>query len=186
MVKTIGKIEVFCPSDFNNLKYTTMKLIINLSILFILPLAFGSSTYEASISASRNNGNYCNARYDFCVSFPEELFTKKVTSDNDDGIRLTSTDGKVCVEVSGAHNVGNWSITDLYDFTVQDITADHPDIVRYVDYKIGRNSYETTFQYANELHYYKSMLHHNNTYITMMIAVPLGMESLLNKLKDEG
>jgi hypothetical protein len=162
-----------------------MKPLINLSILFILPLAIGSSTYGASIAASRDDGNYCNARYDFCVSFPSELFTKKLTSDNDDGIRLTSTDGKVCVEASGAYNVGNWSITDLYDFTFQDITADHPDVVKYVDYKIGKNAYEATFQYANELHYYKSVLHRNNTYITLMIAVPLGMEGLLDNLKEE-
>ena len=131
------------------------------------------------------DGKYCNARFDFCIQYPSTLLTEKTMSDNDDGIRLTSKDGKVCAEASGAYNVGNWSLTDIYDFTFQDITADYPDQVRYISYNIGKTSYEATFQYGNELHYYKTMLHHDNSYVTLMIAVPKGMEELLNSLKKE-
>jgi hypothetical protein len=164
-----------------------MKPLINLAILFVMPLAIGFSSYDnaPATAAASSDGRYCNARYDFCVDFPKELFTKKITSDNEDGIRLTSYDGKVCVEASGVHNVGNWSITDLYDFTFQDITADYPDEVQYLDYEIGKKQYEATFKYANELHYYKTVLQDNNCYVTLMIAVPQGSQKLLNSLKKQ-
>lgn len=165
-----------------------MRPLINLSILFMLPLAIGLSSYDddqPSPSASNDKGRYCNDRFDFCIKFPAVLLTNKTVSDNDDGIRLTSTDGKVCAEASGAYNVGNWSLTDIYDFTFQDITADYPDEVRYLSYNIGKTSYDATFQYGKELRYYKTILHKNNSMVSMMIAVPEGMEALLNTLKED-
>ena len=164
-----------------------MRPLINLSILCILPFAISFSSYdqEPSPAAAREDGKYCNARFDFCVQYPSLLLTEKKVSDNDDGIRLTSTDGKVCAEVSGAYNVGNWSLTDIYDFSFQDITADHPEEVKYISYTIGKTSYDAVFQYGNELHYYKTVLHRDNSFVTLMIAVPMNMQELLNSLKEE-
>lgn len=172
-----------------NLKYRTMRPLINLSIMLLLPLAIGFSSYEdakmPAKAADRPTSTYCNARYDFCIKYPGALLTEKTVSDNADGVRLTSSDGRICAEASGAYNVANWSLTDIYDFSFQDITADHPDEVRYISYNIGKTSYEATFQYGNEIHYYQTKLHHNNSFVTLMISVPVGMESLLDNLKEE-
>jgi hypothetical protein len=167
-----------------------MRPLINLSIMLLLPLAIGFSSYDdtkmpAKAVADKPTSTYCNARYDFCIKYPGALLTEKTVSDNADGVRLTSSDGRICAEASGAYNVANWSLTDIYDFTFQDITADHPDEVRYISYNIGKTSYEATFQYGNEIHYYQTKLHHNNSFVTMMISVPVGMESLLDNLKEE-
>lgn len=164
-----------------------MRPLINLSIMLLLPLAIGFSSYDGTptTAAPRDTGRYCNARFDFCLNYPDQLFTQKAKSDNDDGVRLTSADGKLCVEVSGSYNVANWSLTDIYDFTFQDITADHPDEVKYISYNIGKTSYEATFQYANELHYYHTVLLQNNSFVTLLISVPLGMEAMLDNLKGD-
>ena len=168
-----------------------MRPLINIAIIFVLPFAISSSSKEATTANEpttvvvEDNGKYCNARFDFCVKFPDLLLTEKIVSDNDDGIRLTSKDGKVCAEISGIYNVGNWSLTDIYDFTFEDITTDYPDDVKYVSYHIGKTSYDAIFEYGGELHYYKTLLHKNNSIVTLMIAVPKGMESLLNNLKED-
>jgi hypothetical protein len=169
----------------------TMRPLINLAIIFVLPFAISSSSNEATNAnepaptVAIDNGKYCNARFDFCVKFPDLLLSEKIISDNDDGIHLASNDGKVCAEISGIYNVGNWSLTDIYDFTFEDITNDYPDDVKYVSYHIGKTSYDAIFEYGGELHYYKTMLHKNNSIVALMIAVPKGMESLLSNLKDE-
>ncbi len=185
-LKTIAPHE---PLVLVNLKINTMRPLINLSIMLLLPMVIGFSSYHgasAPASASREDGRYCNARFDFCLNYPNQLFTQKDKSDNDDGVRLTSADGKFCLEASGSYNVANWSLTDIYDFTFQDITADHPDEVKYISYNIGKTSYEATFQYANELHYYHTvLLPSNNSFVTLLIFVPIGMESMLDNLKDD-
>ncbi len=167
-----------------------MRPLINLAIIFVLPFAISSSSIEydnakePASTVEKDNGKYCNARFDFCARFPDLLLTEKIIADNDDGIRLTSKDGKVCAEISGIHNVGNWSLTDIYDFTFEDITSDYPDDVKYVSYHIGKTSYDAIFEYAGEMRYYKTLLHRNNSIVTLMIAVPKGMESLLTDLKE--
>lgn len=163
-----------------------MKPIINFAILLVMPMAIGFSSIKDTIHHNTApDGRYCNARFDFCVNFPEALFTKQISSDNDDGIRLTSADGKVRVDVSGAYNVGNWSVVDMYEFALNDIDADHPEKVKHFGHEIGKTYYEATFEYGNELYFSRTVLHHNNTYITLTIAVPADMEGLLDSLKDE-
>ncbi len=60
---------------------------------------------------------YCNPRYDFCLEYPQAIFTERHSSANDDGLVLMSADRDVRMRVSGYYNVMGWSAAEeMEDF----------------------------------------------------------------------
>ena len=52
---------------------------------------------------------YCNNRFGFCVTYPVDLHLAQDRPINGDGIVLEADGGDIIVNISGAHNVMDWS-----------------------------------------------------------------------------
>lgn len=80
------------------------------SLLFSITLLAHLSLFATEPPALANR--YCNPRYDFCLEYPETVFTEKHSSSNDDGLLLMSSDRDVRMRVSGYYNIMGWSAQD--------------------------------------------------------------------------
>ncbi len=78
----------------------------------ILSLTLQVPAFAKSLPNTPPPGRYCNPRYDFCLEYPEKVFTEKHSSSNDDGLVLMSADGDVRMRVSGYYNVMGWSAAE--------------------------------------------------------------------------
>ncbi|MBK9018179.1 MAG: hypothetical protein IPM82_31315 [Saprospiraceae bacterium] len=156
-----------------------MRPLISFSILLVLPLFIGFSSRNTADTS--NDHDYCNARFDFCLNYPTAVFTQTVNSDNDDGISLSSADGLLNAQVYGVYNVEDASILNLYQELV-DKLAGMNKRVEVVSSDVNITSYEATFRGDKEVQYYRTVLQPNNVIVTLMIAVPTGMEEMLHSL----
>ncbi len=160
-----------------------MRPIILLFILLSLPIYFMFSSESSDSVSTENPKQYCNTRFDFCLKYPDQLFTKSLAADNGDGIRLSSEDGKLYVEASGSFNVLDWTLTDIHNFYYDGLKGKYPD-VETISFQISAIRSESVFRYGKELRYYETVLQ-NDHYATLVIAVPQGMEEMLISLKKE-
>ncbi len=143
-----------------------------------LPLVIGFTSTKKT-----TDSQYCNSRFNFCMEYPEDLFSKKFESDNGDGVHIFSKNEDMYVEAFGSYNVMNWTPEDIYFFLGDNLKGDYT-IVKELSHHIGDDSYDVVYRVDDELRYYKSLLQ-NNSYLTLVISVPVGMEELLNSLKNE-
>jgi len=160
-----------------------MRLFIHLFILFLLPVFFMFSSGSSPSHSKETPKQYCNTRFDYCLKYPEQLFPKSFISDNDDGIRLASEDGKLHVEASGSFNILEWQLVDIHNAIYDDLMLKYPDITT-TSFDIWTNRSESVFRYGNQVSYYENILLHDH-YVTLVITVPQGMEALLISLKNE-
>ena len=72
-----------------------------LSIFILMTMVF----FSPSALAQESKASYCNERYDFCLQYPDMVFSQKNESTNDDGIILRSSDNDIRLRVYGYHNV---------------------------------------------------------------------------------
>jgi len=59
---------------------------------------------------------YCNNRFGFCVEYPVDLHLAKDRPINGDGIILEANGGSITVNISGSHNIMDYSPQRLYEF----------------------------------------------------------------------
>jgi hypothetical protein len=59
---------------------------------------------------------YCNNRFGFCVTYPVDLHLAQDRPINGDGIILEANGGSIVVNISGAHNIMEYSPERLYEF----------------------------------------------------------------------
>lgn len=130
-----------------------------------------------------DTNQYCNTRFNFCIEYPEQIFTEGFEADNSDGVRLNSAADNISLEISGSYNVLNWSQQEAYFFYIEQLKDKDPD-VRELSNKTGENYFESVFHVGDKLEYYKVILH-GGAYITLIITVPEGMEEMLSSIKDE-
>ena len=83
---------------------------------FVILLFSGCLLFSfTSNSVNPESGNYCNARFDFCLNYPADLFVIKEVSDNGDGIELSGANGEVKLTVSGVKNVLDQDLEGIYE-----------------------------------------------------------------------
>jgi len=80
---------------------------------------------------------YCNSRYNFCVEFPDYIFTKEEVAPNGDGIILTSEDDNIQARVSGYNNVMDWPVRAEY--------RDFLDLIEYENEGVEIKEIQTDF-----------------------------------------
>lgn len=160
-----------------------MRFIIHFLILFSIPAYFKVSSGNSESHPKATTKQYCNDRFDFCLKYPEQLFTKSWVADNNDGIRLGSEDGKLYVEASGSNNILNWQLVDIHNAYFDGLKDQYPDI-ETMSFQVLGNRSESVFRYDKQVAYYENVLRDGH-YITLIIKVPQGMEALLISLKNE-
>jgi hypothetical protein len=75
---------------------------------------------------------YHNARFDFSISYPADVLNPQGESENHDGQKFRSRDGRAEMLVYGSHNALNQTLRQLYSEEANP-SADHPH--RNVSYK---------------------------------------------------
>jgi hypothetical protein len=166
-----------------------MRPLTNLSILLLLPLVIGFSSRNATTmngtgQARNNDHTYCNARFDFCLQYPSDIFTHRVSSDNDDGISLYSMDGMIKARVFGAYNVEGATMADMFQTLVDELAAANKQLVVLTN-DMGKTAFEATFRGDKEMYYYRTVSQPDNITLTLMIAVPNGMGEMLHSLQKD-
>lgn len=139
------------------------------------------------MSATGNNltapdlDEYCNERFEFCVTYPNDYFSERVYADNGDGLTLFARDRTVEIDITGAYNVMNWSVQDIVDHyfkTVQEKPMEVELLELYTDEAYGwakmKYNYEIQLLQINLL---------NDAYVTTLMTVPTSEESLLEELQ---
>ena len=144
-------------------------------LLGLMLLAFGLNAQQSS--------TYCNNRFGFCVNYPASLKQSADEPVNGDGISLEEKDG-IKVSISGSFNVMNWTPERIYEFTVEDLSADLGPKVKPINSKVDENGSEARF--SNQTTYeYVRMWNQGDTYLVITVT---GTQSQLEKievLKDQ-
>ena len=166
-----------------------MRPLINFSILLLLPLVIGFSSRNTATAIgggheSGNDQNYCNARFDFCLQYPTTVFTRRVSSDNDDGVSLFSEDGLIKAQVYGAYNIEGSTMENYYQEMVTELSTKNKKVV-VLSNDVNKTDYEATVQGDKTIVYYHTMQRANNVIVTLVISVPNGMEEMLHSLQKD-
>ena len=95
-------------------------LVIAISIISFFP---ENHFVEPEISGEENlSDSYCNARYDFCVEYPKDVFTAEVTPTNADGIFLSTPNREVTMAVFGEYNAFDFTLEEQHNFLLKSIS----------------------------------------------------------------
>lgn len=154
-----------------------MKFLINFLLIALFPFVIK----QGDAGVAEDNKVYCNARYDFCIEYPEKYFSAAVEADNGDGITLSTFDGDGRVAVFGSFNVMNWSLEDIYYFNFEAAVRENPE-VKTVESHLDGDQGDVTMQVGNETRFFR-IWRLKDTYVTMEIDVDKGREVLLEDLK---
>ncbi|PHN03604.1 hypothetical protein [Flavilitoribacter nigricans] len=148
-----------------------------LNLIFaILPLVGFNGTFATPVEQEE----YCNERFEFCVTYPSGYFSEKVYSDNGDGVTMYAQEGVIEADIIGAYNVMDWSvegILDNYFKTIKEKPMEVELVELYTDEAYGwakmKYNYEIQLVQINLL---------NDSYITTILTVPASSPDLLDEL----
>lgn len=73
---------------------------------------------------------FCNGRYNFCVTYPAEVFSVQELSPNNDGVYMTSPDSDVEMRVTGYYNIMGWTLEDEYTEILETIQSESRDQIK--------------------------------------------------------
>lgn len=147
------------------------------SLLFLIaiPLGFAFTTTAP--------GEYCNARFGYCMTYPSDLFNGRELSDNGDGIRLFVEDSETELAVTGSYNVMDWSLDDVYRFvttsSMEELVAQ--EIVRT---DLERNAYEVTFRTPEHIYYHRTQMF-DEVFVTIQLRVAASDGEELENLREQ-
>ena len=117
-------------------KKTTLLRTVTITAATLFSIVwFGLLALSLPAGAQDGWGQYCNARYQFCIDYPTGLFEQRIEADNGDGITLVSTDDGAELRTYGVMN-GD----ELPMETLQQILAEERDD-REVTYKAAKNNW---------------------------------------------
>lgn len=116
-----------CSPKRNNSTYEICKIALITFILFNLLVGYQSLTAQNIYNQEEGvlkplvligtevfiMDEYCNNRFEYCVSYPESLFDKRQKTTNNDGRTWTSEDGDIRLTVYGTHSL-DWTLKEEY------------------------------------------------------------------------
>ena len=140
---------------------------------------FAGFTADTSIAGQEE---YCNERFEFCVTYPGDYFSDIIYADNGDGIALYAQEGAVEVDIMGAYNIMGYSvegIIDDYFETMKRKPAEAELLELHTDEAYGW----AKMKYDLEIQLIQINLL-NETYVTTLITVPASSPELLEELRD--
>lgn len=144
-------------------------------------LMFGFVLMVAGLSAQQAK-TYCNNRFGFCVNYPDMLKPASDGPANGDGIILEGEEG-INVSISGSFNVMGWTPQRIYEFALEDLTADLGTEVKPVGPRIDTDGFEARFS-TDEVYQYARMWSLGDTYLIINISGPKAASEKIETLKD--
>lgn len=152
-------------------------------INFLLMLLPALSIAPFPPATPADPAQYCNDRFSYCLTYPDEYFTQVMSSDNGDGIMLTNEEGTVKVSVTGAYNVMNWTVEEINDIYFESL-ENKPMEVRLSEILTEDTYGWVEMRYNYEIQLFKVNLL-NDAYVTMLITVPASQAELLEELTEK-
>jgi len=151
-----------------------MRIIYSFIIIAILPFFVSKKAPEPDV-------RYCNARFQFCVEFPDTLLPVQVISDNSDGIILKSKDEKVVATIAGIQGVTSRNTWDLYDDFVGEWMEDEG--VKIISENIEQNYYKVSF-IDGKNKYWQHLFNMGDKYVIFQIVAPKSEAHQIDKIRE--
>jgi hypothetical protein len=127
---------------------------------------------------------YCNERFNFCMTYPEDYFSESIYSDNGDGVTLRAQDGRVEVSALGAYNVMDWTPEAI----IQDyfkIMQEKPMEVELLELYSDDYTAWAKMKYNHEVQLFQIFMHpEDESYTTTVFTVPASSPELLEQLMN--
>jgi len=129
---------------------------------------------------------YCNNRFGFCVQYPVDLHLAADRPVNADGIMLEAAGGEIVVNISGSHNVMDWSTEKLYAFEKEEFAATHDGEARELRLETDEEGFRAVLVGGEEVEAIR-MWRLNGAYMLITIQGPISkkeaIETLWNQIK---
>jgi hypothetical protein len=154
-----------------------MKKLFSLISLALLTLSCGASLFCQPAHAVRDSDDYrtyYNSRFAFYISYPANVFTPQGESDNGDGQRFVSKDGRAEMTASGINNALDETLADWYAEASRS-TAEHPH--RVVTYKTMKANWFVVSGHEGERLFYQKTMLKNNIFKTFRIEYDRALKS---------
>lgn len=154
-----------------------MKKIIRILAFCFLPFLLTAQGLPA-------DGLYCNARFDYCVEYPQAVLGQYKLADNSDGVILYTEGEELEVEIAGSNNVMDWGFQDLYEMNLEALS------LLYGRVEVERfNQTDRYFEFEVALQegaIYQRTYNFNGVLVTLEIRAGPGVSpALFKKLQDE-
>src|ERR1700737_4664581 len=147
-----------------------------LTALATLALAFPAG------AAQHTYRTYHNARFDFSISYPADLLIPQGESDNHDGQKFRSRDGRAEMLVYGLHNALNQTLRQLYAEETNP-SADHPH--RTVSYKTLKGNWFVVSGIEDGKVFYQKTMMSRGLFKTFRIEYDESEKGLYNPLTTQ-
>ncbi len=129
---------------------------------------------------------YCNNRFGFCVTYPVDLHLAQDRPINGDGIVLEADGGDIIVNISGAHNVMDWSPEKLYSFEKEEFEAENEGSAEELQLNTTTDGFQAVLLAGNRVEAIR-MRQLNGAYVLISIRGPKSenkrVEELWNQIK---
>lgn len=145
-------------------------------------LVFGIVLLAAGLRAQESS-TYCNNRFGFCVSYPAALKLSDDGPANGDGIILEAGQGME-VAISGSFNVMGWTPERIFEFALEDLSADLGAEIEPIEPRIDEDGFETRFT-DGRTYQYARMWSLGDTYLVITVTGPEAEREQIEVLKDK-
>jgi len=126
---------------------------------------------------------YCNNRFGFCVTYPEGVKLSEGQPINGDGILLENTEKDIIVNVSGSHNVMDWTPEKIYTFTREDFGMDMKAEVEVLESEVSNEGFEAILEAGGEIQHSR-MWNIDDNYLVIAIHGPKDKKADIEKIWD--
>jgi hypothetical protein len=149
--------------ELEDMKYALMLLVLSCCTI---AAAQKTITYDS----------YCNARFEYCVSYPTGILIPEPVAGNGDGRRFWTKDQEVKMMVYGRNNALDQKLAELYAMESTD-KAEHA-----VSYKLKKKSWFVVSGIENDKVFYQKTILRNDQFLTFRIEYPRNQRKLFDPI----
>lgn len=150
---------------------------------YMLTLLLGLGVFaQVSLYSQATAETYCNNRFGFCVSYPSDVQPQKDGAINGDGVILTTADGAITINISGSHNVMDWTMEKMFTFTKEDFGAHADADVNVVKHDVNSDGFEATMEAGDQMELSKMWVLKGIDYLVITIGGPKAKQADIERL----
>jgi hypothetical protein len=153
--------------------------ILSFLLLTVIAMSFGQYSY-----AQNSGETYCNNRFGFCITYPSSIQADKSGATNGDGLILKHNTAPVTVNISGSHNVMDWTPEKIFTFTKEDFSYDTDSPVTVVSSDVNEGGFESIIKAGDQMQHTRMWVI-NNDYLLISIDGPSDKEQLIDQLWND-
>jgi hypothetical protein len=150
---------------------------------YILTLFLGLGVFfQVSLYSQASAETYCNNRFGFCVTYPTEVQAQQSDAINGDGIILSNADGDITINISGSHNVMDWSMEKIFNFTKEDFGMQLDTEVNVISSDIQSDGFEATMEAGDQMEVSRMWALKEIDYLVITITGPKAKQADIERL----